>query len=520
MSPIFSIIGDSNVSRNITKTNTRACPQMASSQFLFCQKLPLLEDALGKIRKESTVCIVACVTNFLTASDDDSMVSKRIEPVLDEFVHHLSAACTSAPDLSILVSPPMYRKSPLWYCDGLPEVLTSFSGAFRGKPSNLHLLPSFSTPDYEGDGVHLTAYSGLEYMIHLFDSSMSYLDMLSRDCDERHPVATEVTRLLEDRVIMLEQDHRRLNKDVEMKAAVDAELHDYHENVANEAFLMVTGCPRILGLSPKEWQERAKKDLAPVLKELMGRPIPIEYISNATGPRPDAPVRYNVKLFSTEVSKEVRTKFGKFYVNGRDERPQFFKPYSIRNLITQSSRIRIAILQVIARRYRSANQGSHTKVINYDPRPILRITPTATGSRTRSYNFIEAICKYPTNFNKDDLKFIFSKVGYKQKGQLKSLFVCISDDMLPKKHFRPRNTEPEAAADVTNGANSSETDSEMETDQEATGSNPTPVPPPPAPVVPQPTGSRSQPSGSKPGRASHKRGASVPAGSQEKSSRT
>ena len=434
MSPIFSLIGDSNVRRNITKTNSRACPQMSGSQVLFCQKLPLLEDALGKIRKESSVCIVACVTNFLTSSDDDSMVSKRVEPVLDEFVHHLTATCASAPDLTILVSPPMYRMAPVWYREGLPEVLTRFSGAFREKPANLHLLPSFPTPDYEADGVHLTAYSGLEYMIHLFDSSMSVLDMLSRDCEERHPASAEATRLLEDRVVMLEQDHRRLNKDVELKAAIDAELHDFHENVSNEPFLMVTGCPKIIGLSTKEWQERAKKDIAPILKELMGRSIPIEYVSNATGPRPDAPVRYNVKLFSSEISKEVRVKFGKFYVNGRDERPPFFKPYSIRNLITQSTRIRIAILQVIARRYRNANQGSRTQVVNYDPRPVLRITPAAAGARTRSYFFIEAISKFPTNFSKDDLEFIFSKVGFKQKGQLRSLFVCISDDMLPKKH--------------------------------------------------------------------------------------
>ena len=240
MSPIFSLIGDSNVRRNITKTNSRACPQMSGSQVLFCQKLPLLEDALGKIRKESSVCIVACVTNFLTSSDDDSMVSKRVEPVLDEFVHHLTATCANAPDLTILVSPPMYRMAPVWYREGLPEVLTRFSGAFREKPANLHLLPSFPTPDYEADGVHLTAYSGLEYMIHLFDSSMSVLDMLSCDCEEHHPASAEATRLLEDRVVMLEQDHRRLNKDVELKAAIDAELHDFHENVSNEPFLMVT----------------------------------------------------------------------------------------------------------------------------------------------------------------------------------------------------------------------------------------------------------------------------------------
>lgn len=142
--------------------------------------------------------------------------------------------------------------------------------------------------------------------------------------------------------------------------------------------------------------------------------------------------RYNVRLPSVQLSKEVRTKFGSFYANGRDERPPEFKPYSIRNLLTQETRIRLSILQVIGRRYKDSNQGSQVKAIGYDSRPILRIIPPsdAQSRRVRTYNFVEAVHKFPTNFSKSDLEFIFSKVGYKQKGQLRSLFICISDDML------------------------------------------------------------------------------------------
>ena len=142
--------------------------------------------------------------------------------------------------------------------------------------------------------------------------------------------------------------------------------------------------------------------------------------------------RYNVRLPSVQLSKEVRTKFGSFYANGRDERPPEFKPYSIRNLLTQETRIRLSILQVIGRCYKDSNQGSQVKAIGYDSRPILRIIPPsdAQSRRVRTYNFVEAVHKFPTNFSKSDLEFIFSKVGYKQKGQLRSLFICISDDML------------------------------------------------------------------------------------------
>ena len=37
------------------------------------------------------------------------------------------------------------------------------------KLKNVHLLPSFATPAFESDGVHLTPYSGLEFVLHLFE---------------------------------------------------------------------------------------------------------------------------------------------------------------------------------------------------------------------------------------------------------------------------------------------------------------------------------------------------------------
>ena len=118
---VFSIVGDSNVKRNISKTNCRACPAMANTQVLSCQRLQLLDDVLGNVRKESNVCVLSCVTNFLTSSEEDPMVSKRVEPVLEEFASVVVAFCTAAPSLTVLVAPPMYRTSPLWYREGLPS---------------------------------------------------------------------------------------------------------------------------------------------------------------------------------------------------------------------------------------------------------------------------------------------------------------------------------------------------------------------------------------------------------------
>ena len=433
-SRVFTIIGDSNVKRNISKTNSRACPLMAGAQILQCGNLQLLEESLRAIRKESDVCIVSCLTNFLTASEDDPMVSKRIEPVLDEFCSALFGASSALPGITFLIAPPMYRRSPVWYREGLPEVLTKFSTFMKEKPASMLLLPSFPTPDYEQDGIHLTAYSGLEFMIHLFDSSLAALTSQTSSCDERIPESTEATRVLEDRVMVLEQDHRRLNSVVELKTASDAELADFHENTRNASFITISNCERILGQSTKDWQERAKKEVSPILKELMGREIP----------------------------------------------------------------------------------GS---------RPILRIIPAqdATNRRVQTFNFIEAVKKFPTNFSKSDLDFILSKVGYKQKGQLRALFVCLSDDMLDKFQRSSRSNRDK------------ETPMGQDSAADQVAAPPAPQAPPPVPTTSSRGSHRSSGSGSgssssrsesrtqtRSDKGSQKRGASPPSpqdAQPEKSSR-
>ena len=66
------------------------------------------------------------------------------------------------------------------------------------KPDNLHLLPSFATPEFESDGAHLTAYSGLEFILHLFDSASDVLDKADLPAPDLAIKDGEATRVLED----------------------------------------------------------------------------------------------------------------------------------------------------------------------------------------------------------------------------------------------------------------------------------------------------------------------------------
>ena len=50
-------------------------------------------------------------------------------------------------------------------------MLLKFSSILKSRPENLHLMSSFGTPELIDNGVHLTPYSGLEYLLYLFDQA-------------------------------------------------------------------------------------------------------------------------------------------------------------------------------------------------------------------------------------------------------------------------------------------------------------------------------------------------------------
>ena len=446
---VFTLLGDSNVSRNVNKASFRANPSMKSAQILQCGHLSIFKDVLSKTRPESNSCIIACLTNFLCKADGPDVISQRVDPVLAEVREALDGACSENPDRFFIISPPMYRTSPMWYRDGLPEVMTIFSQAFsQERPANLLLMPSFPTPAYQDDGVHLTPFSGLEYLMHLFDSAEEVMSALASSPEAATSRNTEVSRVLEDRMMALEQDHRRLNKVVEDKIAIDAEAADGQENERMLDYFVVAGLASIApDLTGKAWQEQAMKDVQAFITLLMGKSMSIVYVKNATARHKDAEVTYNVQMRTVADSKAIRDKFGSFFVGG-DKRPDTMKGYSVRNRVTPNTKVRYSVLQVLGRRYKTSNPGAKVKVIGYEPRPSIKITPDSDASdrRALTYNYVEAVKTFPTNFNSDELDFILKKVNPKLSGRLRSLFIVLSDDVFRKRLSKAKSRSAQAPA--------------------------------------------------------------------------
>ena len=450
---VFSVLGDNNVIRNMTPFNCRDRPLMKNAQCIPCNRLDVLAESIRQIRADSNVVLMSCITNFLTGygSANEGSVSQRIEHILTQFQFLINKAATDNPECLFFIAPPMYRMFPIWYRDGMSEVMKRFSDCIAGKDTNVHLLPSFSTPTFEADGILLTAYSGLEFVVHLFDSSLAMIDTFSSRPEQVLTQNCEASRVLEDRMMALEQDHRRLNSVVESKTAEDAELAEMQENIMYEDHFMISGLKRLPKLSPKEWQERAKTDVSNVLKIVFpNRDFKIVFIKNASGPNKDKPARYQVKMDSVATSKEIRDRFGSFFVGRKDERPEPLKSekISINNRLTHESRVRLMIMQVLGQHYADSNKGSKVQLIKYGSRPLLKLTPPAGAKdpRVRSLNYIEAVKTLPNVFSKEELEPILREIKPKWYGKVRSLFIILSDDMIKKK-LRPQAQAPTGQTD-------------------------------------------------------------------------
>ena len=120
---LYSLIGDSNVRNHVNKTAVRASASIKSAQVLSCGHLENLVDSLKSVRDTSNVCILACMSNFISSCDGPSSVSQRVQPIIQDIRDALVDSCSSKPDREYLIAPPMYRTSPIWYREGLPEIL-------------------------------------------------------------------------------------------------------------------------------------------------------------------------------------------------------------------------------------------------------------------------------------------------------------------------------------------------------------------------------------------------------------
>ena len=99
MSRLISIIGDGNIKRNMTGLNIASRESMKNAQVIDYKAPASFYSAFREIRADSTVCIIAALTDLLLAGGDGGTIHSSIDPILTSFRTKVFSLCTSRPEL-------------------------------------------------------------------------------------------------------------------------------------------------------------------------------------------------------------------------------------------------------------------------------------------------------------------------------------------------------------------------------------------------------------------------------------
>ena len=69
---VFSVIGDSNVQRNLVDYNYKGRQVMIQSQLIPCTSMTTFSASLAKVRPESNLLILSVLSNFIRDSESNS----------------------------------------------------------------------------------------------------------------------------------------------------------------------------------------------------------------------------------------------------------------------------------------------------------------------------------------------------------------------------------------------------------------------------------------------------------------
>ena len=101
ISRLFSVIGDANFRRNWTALNIASRESMKSAQIIDCVHLSTLDNALNEVRADSSVLVLASMTEFIVSSGDCGTIFSSVDPVLADVATKISGFCAFRPTLQV-----------------------------------------------------------------------------------------------------------------------------------------------------------------------------------------------------------------------------------------------------------------------------------------------------------------------------------------------------------------------------------------------------------------------------------
>ena len=418
----------SNVGRTYSVIN-------CTKSSVFVSTLPTLSDVSILVTSvlANFICD-ACVTDDLTGAAHRE-ITRHVE-----LLHQFSLA---NPEARITISPPLPRFDPEWFQAYLPG-FSAFLYHEIGRMSNPRIKfmsPFIAPPSYfESDGVHLNADAGTSFIHYLVNSAdlLFPVDCAGSDPTvDAVPEATGLAQLtLTVSALREDVDRRRLQDNLvfsRIKEDRDFEINKSREDRCTLSGLRIISAPP---QDPKERKEFFKKFVGDLVAEACPlaevKPVVVDVLVNMRPGR--GPPYFEVKFDSVASSTMFRIASAKL---AKDEVGSF-KGVFVSNTVNQSTRIRIDILKLLAKRLSTPTELCYVQ--GFSSRPTLHYKvketkamvsrPAAIGTG-RSYTFTESVERWGHLLTPSSLEGIRRKASQSFKGCLEQYFVVLGDRPAP-----------------------------------------------------------------------------------------
>ncbi len=397
------------------------------------------------------VLVSSVLANFICDACKGDSVLDPANREISEHVEALNAYSLANPGVSVAIAPPLPRSVPDWYQSYFPVFSTYlFHEVSRlSNPRVKYLAPFVAPPSYfESDGVHLNPEAGssfIQYLVSgadtLFPPSQP-LPSLSGAPEDHSTTEVTVLQLSRDVKELRSEFNRRRCQDNLVFARIK-EDKDFEFNKTREDRCTISGLS-VVNAPPQDPQER-KEFFKNLISELVSEALPdadvppqvVDVIVNMRLGR--GPPFFEVKFDSVASSLNFRVAASKLAKAGTGS----FKGVFVSNTVNLSTRVRIDILKLIAKRLTTTTEFAYVQgfssrpTLHYlmraaDPVALPAPVPPATGTG-RSYTFAESVERWGDLLPRQSLEPVRRKAAQAFSGCLEQYFVVLKD----------RVTEPE-----------------------------------------------------------------------------
>jgi hypothetical protein len=422
-----------------------------SYRLISCTKKAVFNSSLQTLRNVR-VLVTSVLANFICddcVGDDVLTVANQ---VLTDHIETLHKYSQLNPGTKIVVAPPLPRAVPDWfnaYGPGFASFL--YHEISRVNNPGIRFMAPFVAPMsfFESDGVHLNSESGVHFVNFLIGSA----DTLFPDVVDLPPpqpslsihaensqvatAGTDLAKVVSDLDAKLT---RRISQDnlifARIKEDRDVEINRSKEDRFTISGVKLTSTPP---LHPRERKDFFKELIGNLVKkacpDLDPTPCVLDVIVNMRPNR--GPPIFEVKMDSVASSSAFRLAASRL---AKSQDPEFAGLF-VTNTVNLSTRIRIDILKLLAKRLTTDLEVSYVHA--FSSRPTLHLRPreeetpppgdesfadvTVMPLPGRSYTFAECMEKWGHLLPSSMLAPIRQKALSAFRGCLEQYFVVLSD---------------------------------------------------------------------------------------------